>query len=341
MADTTLNTLLPSLPVSTGENQPPSTETSSTLSALIARADDYTLNARSRNTQLAYGKAWKCWLDWCGRLSLDPLCGDPRWIGLYLTEAAERLRPSSIRLHLSAIAAAHRLAGRAVDVRHLAIADVVSGIVREKGRAPHRQSAPVLPENLPRILHAVPSGPTGARDRAIILLGFGAALRRSEIVALDVGDVNVGERGLLLKLDRSKTDQEGDGRLVAIWGAGRSDLDIRALMTDWLALIGRSSGPLFTRIRKNDQLTEERLTDQSVALIVKKAVAAAGLDADRYSGHSLRSGLITTAALNGASLMQIMRQSGHKSVDVLTGYVRIADVWRDNVTEDLWNAVTA
>nr|WP_283949785.1 site-specific integrase [Limobrevibacterium gyesilva] len=193
----------------------------------------------------------------------------------------------------------------------------------------------------------------GARQRAMLLLGFGAALRRSELVGLALGDVEiVPGRGLRLLLRRSKTDPHGAGQLVAVcanpdepgfcpsaaleaWLAHRH----LAADLDWTASpSARAQRPLFCAVTKAGKPTGAKLSDKAVARLVKQAAAAAGLDPALYSGHSLRAGLATAAADQGAGLAELMRQTRHKSTEVALGYLRPAELWRNNVTEKLFRA---
>jgi site-specific recombinase XerD len=168
----------------------------------------------------------------------------------------------------------------------------------------------------------------GKRDRALLLLGFALAARRSELVALDVGDLEECPEGLRVTIRRSKTDQEGAGAVVAVC-RGSITCPVAAVK-DWLTAAGISEGPVFRPVGKGGRLRPERLSPQKVALIVKAYAARLGLDADAFSGHSLRSGFLTSAAARGASLFKMMDVSRHKSVDTLRGYVRDADAFRDH-----------
>ena len=187
----------------------------------------------------------------------------------------------------------------------------------------------------------------------MLLLGFGAALRRSELVGLRIGDVErVPGRGLTVLVRRSKTDQYGRGQQVAIWANPADALTCPAAALErWLALretapdfvqcFGdeqRDALPLFCGMSKAGRLSGSGLSDKAVARLVKTAAAAAGLDAEKYSGHSLRAGLATAAGDQGAGLADLMRQTRHKSTEVALGYLRPADLWRNNVTEGLFGS---
>jgi site-specific recombinase XerD len=201
------------------------------------------------------------------------------------------------------------------------------GARRTLGVAPIKKSAATAD----KVLAMVAGGTRGLvskRDRAIILLGFALAARRSELVALDVADLEECPEGLRVTIRRSKTDQEGAGAVVAVC-RGSIACPVAAVR-DWLAAAGITEGPLFRPVNKGGRLLPDRLAAQSVALIVKTYAARLGLDADAFSGHSLRSGFLTSAAARGASLFKMVDVSRHKSVDVLRGYVRDADAFRDH-----------
>jgi site-specific recombinase XerD len=173
-----------------------------------------------------------------------------------------------------------------------------------------------------------PPGLKGLRDRALLLLGFAGAFRRSELVALDVADIAETEAGLLVTIRRSKTDQDGEGVTIAV---PRGDVACPArALREWLDAAGIEAGPIFKPINKAGTVSGERLTDRSVANIVKAYAGRAGFDANLFSGHSLRSGFLTSAADKGASIFKMMDVSRHKSVDTLRGYVRDAELFKDH-----------
>jgi site-specific recombinase XerD len=173
-----------------------------------------------------------------------------------------------------------------------------------------------------------PEGLKGVRDRALLLLGFAGAFRRSELVALDVADIAETETGLLVTIRRSKTDQDGEGVTIAI---PRGDVACPArALREWLDAAGIEAGPILRPINKAGTVSGERLTDRSVANIVKAYAERAGFDANLFSGHSLRSGFLTSAAAKGASIFKMMHVSRHKSVDTLRGYVRDAELFKDH-----------
>jgi len=302
----------------------------------LGRAAAFSARSRAANTRRAYRTAFADYSAWCADLDVPPLSPDPVQVGMYLAGLPERaLTLSTIRLRATAIAAAHRASGHSLDLRHPAIASVISGIARTLGRR-QRQVSPVLASELIAILEALPSSPAGARDRALLLIGFGGALRRSELVALDLADLAEAETGIKVLVRFSKSDQEGRGEEVGISRGGTPELCPVTALERWLDHRGRAHGPLFQRILKGGHIRAVRLCDRSIARIVKSAVAGAGLDPARYSGHSLRAGLATSAAIAGADLTHIMNQTRHRSAEVARRYVRDADIWRNNVSRLLF-----
>jgi site-specific recombinase XerD len=321
------------------------------IEELSRRAAMYATRARGDGTRRAYRSAWRQYEAWCVSLGREPLAADPDTIAMYVVRLADGgLAVSSIRVALAAIKTAHLLAGRSVDLRHPRLAMVVDGVTRARGVRPRRQAAAAVPGVLRLLLAARPSPatPIGARDRAMLLLGFGAALRRSELVALTIGDVETAPgRGLLLTVRRSKTDQIGVGQHVAVhanpvepgccpataleaWLRHRRE----APDLDWTATATmRAERPLFCAVTKTGRVTGQRLSDKAVVRLIKQAAADAGLDAERFSGHSLRRGLLTAGADNRAQLVELMRQSRHRSAQSVLGYLAPADLWRNNVTE--------
>lgn len=202
------------------------------------------------------------------------------------------------------------------------------GIRRVHGR-PAVQAAPLLREDLLVMVDALPDSLMGLRDRALLVIGFAGGFRRSELVGLLVEDVTFVAEGLLITLRRSKTDQEGRGRLIAVpWGRTRA-CPVKALQ-EWLAQSAITSGPIFRHMRKGGVLGGRALTDQSVTLVLRKCASRVGLPCERLSGHSLRAGLITSAAKAGVSSWKIRQQTGHRNEAVLQRYIRDANLFAEN-----------
>ena len=322
--------------------------------ALAERAAHYATRARGDGTRRTYRSAWIHFSAWCASLGRDPLSGDPELVSMYVVRRADDgLAVSSIRVALAAIRTAHQLAGVGLDLSQPRFRMMLEGVVRSRGVRPTRQAAPAVPDVLAKMLDALPSpaSPLGIRNRAMLLLGFGAALRRSELVSLCIGDIAcVPGRGLTVLVQRSKTDQHGRGQQVAIWANPADPLACPlSALERWLAVREaavdvssrfsadtRNARPLFCGMSKAGRLSGSALSDKAVARLVKQAAEAAGLDPEKYSGHSLRAGLATAAGDQGAGLADLMRQTRHKSTEVALSYLRPADLWRNNVTEGVF-----
>jgi integrase len=259
----------------------------------------------------------------------------PAKLAAYLAALAEgtatgRARmPAGIDLALAAITAAHRAAGfdsprEAVEVRA-----VRRGIRRELGTA-QREATPLLTPELRRALAALPATLLGARDRALLLLGWAGAFRRSALVALDVRDLVVDAEGLAVTLRRDKTDQEGRGRTIAIPFSSSAEVCPGRSVRAWLDAAGVSEGAIFRAVDRHSRVRAARLSDRAVALVVQRAATSIGLDAATFAGHSLRAGFATSAARAGKADRDIMRLTGHRSRAMLDRYVRAAQLWIDN-----------
>ena len=318
------------------------------LRELSSQAAVYAVKAKGEGTRRAYRSAWKAYTAWCARLGFDPLSGSPENVRLYLTNIAGRLAVSTVYLHLAAIAAAHQLACRPLNTKDPRLQMTLEGIVREKGLAPSRQARAITVNDLRRMLSTLDVSPLAKRTRAMMLIGWGAALRRSELTALTIGDVEyVQGKGLMLRIRRSKTDQEGRGSLRGIFESPDPLLNVVAAWQDWMdirlgAPCDKPTDPLFLpmfrdcswRIKIGKGGAVDGLDDKAVDRMVKSLAVNVGLSRG-YSGHSLRSGLATAAGEAGSELHDIMRQTGHRSVEAAMRYLRSREIWLNNVTEGL------
>jgi integrase len=210
----------------------------------------------------------------------------------------------------------------------------LAGFRRELGTAPERKR-PLLAEDLREILLDLPETKLGKRDRALLLLGFTGAFRRSELVALDVSDLEETREGLIVTIRKSKTDQEGQGRRLSIPpGAEEANCPLWAFNT-WRAVAGIETGALFRVMNRHDQVLEKRLSGEGVGLVVKRHVEALGFDPAQFAGHSLRAGLATSAAAVGKSERAIMSQTGHRSLTTVRRYIRDGNLFRENAADGL------
>lgn len=315
---------------------------------LNEQADAYAAKSKGEGTRDAYRKALKAYVRWCASVELEPLAGEPDTLALYVTARAADLSVSSINVIVSAVKEAHRLGGVTLDMAAPRLSMVLRGIRRTRGIRPQRKASAATPDVLRRLLatRRPPSSPVGARDRAMMLLGFGAALRRSELVGLLVGDVRPEPgRGLIVTIRRSKTDQLGSGAEVSVC-ENRDDhafcpatalaqwMEHRVLADDG----GGPDRPLFCSIDQVGRLSGSPLQDRMVSRLMNQAAEAAGLPAGDYSGHSLRRGFATAAARAGVGLPDLMRATRHKSTQVAVGYIEEADRWRGNASGAVWGA---
>jgi len=240
-----------------------------------------------------------------------------------------RLKVGSIQRRLNAITEAHKAVGFDSPTAAGMVRNTLKGIRRTLGTAVVQKTAAVT-HDIRAMVAATDDGLIGARDRALILLGFAGAFRRSELVGLDVEDCAFGKDGLTVTLRRSKTDQEGQGRKIGIpYGSNPETCPIRVLL-GWIELAGITTGRVFRPLTRHGLVRAGRLSGIDVSRVVKKLAERAGLDAANYAGHSLRAGHATSAAIAGASERSIMNQTGHRSVQMVTRYIRDGSLFREN-----------
>lgn len=293
------------------------------------QAKDYARQAKSQNTRRAYASDWDDFARWCQPYAFVPLPARPETVALYLTALADALKPSTLGRRLATISQVHQAAGHETPTTAAPVRLVWAGIRRAKGTS-QQGKAPAITAEIGRMVDTLDDRLLGVRDRSLLLIGFAGAFRRSELVGLDVKDVQAGHDGLTIHIRKSKTDQEGQGRKVGIpYGSHPHTCPVRAYLA-WSEKSGLTDGPLFRSVNRHGQLQPARLSDRAVALIVKRAAQNAGLNPDKYAGHSLRAGLATSAAQAGVSERAIMAQTGHKSVMVARRYIRDGSLFRDN-----------
>lgn len=299
------------------------------VSDLTIEALDYGRAALSANTMRAYKADWREFQDWCAARGRPSLPASPAAVANFASMLADDgKRVPTIARKLAAIRFFHRGAGHDNPTDNAGVGAILKGIRRTVGVAP-RQKAPATADVIHAILAHVPRDTLqGKRDRALILLGFAGAFRRSELVAIKVEELTFNEQGVDVFLSRSKTDQEGKGASVAILN-GKALLPVQRLR-QWLDAAGITEGPVFRQMSRGGHVRPDALTPQSVALIVKRYAAAAGLDVTKLSGHSLRAGFITSAADNRASISRIMEVSRHRDPRSVETYVRRADRFKDH-----------
>ena len=287
------------------------------------RAAAYLDASLADSTKRAYQSDLGHFLAWGGAIPTTP-----ELLARYLALHGEHLSPFTLARRLVAIGKAHAAQGLANPCESELVRSVLRGIRRVHGSA-QRQVDPLLREDVLAIIDSLPATNKGVRDRALLLVGFGAALRRSELVSLKVADVRFAPEGLVLRIRRSKTDQEGTGRDIGVPYARSRACPVNALRA-WLERSGIASGPVFRGVAKGGRIQDTGMTAQSVGLVVKHYVARVGLDPERFSGHSLRAGLITSAVKLGVSSHKIRQQSGHRSEAMLSRYIRDGELFIGN-----------
>jgi site-specific recombinase XerD len=299
----------------------------------LARAASYAQAEKASATRKAYWCDFEIFGLWCQEHEFPLLPTTPETVAAYLAFEADRgAKPSTIARRLAAIRYVHAIGGHANPTNDERVRAVIRGIRRTHGTAPRR----VLPATADRLLAMVPrpgGGLTTLRDRALLLLGFAGAFRRSELVALNVADIQEVPEGLRVTIRRGKTDPEGRGAVIAIV-RGEVACPVSALR-DWLRAAEITDGPLFRPIRRGGHVQNTRLTDRTVATIVKSYAEQAGFDPMLFSGHSLRAGFLTSAAKRGASLFKMMASSRHRSIETLSAYVRDQELFKEHAGSGL------
>ena len=281
------------------------------------------------NTIRAYTRDWRAWTTYAHAHGLEVLPADPAHVCAFLAAYGRQRKATTTQRAAMAIGKAHRLAGLPNPTDHEHVRRTLAGLRRTKGTA-SRQAAPLCTAEIERLAAIAGDDLRGLRDRALLLVGYVGAFRRSELAALNADDLEARPEGLLVRIRRSKVDQEGRGRHKTLPHAlERPELcPVRAIRA-WQQTAGIFDGPLWRAVhRNNTSLLTGRLTVDAIADIIKRLAGAAGLDPDRVSPHSLRAGHVTEAKRNDAPDLAVMAQTHHARVESLVGYVREADPFR-------------
>jgi site-specific recombinase XerD len=308
------------------------TETTDSLTPVedfLARARAYVTHSHAKNTLDAYTADWKHFSAWCDAHKRRALPASPETILCYVVDLVDRFSVATIDRRLSSIGYYHKQARHALPTKDPEVERTMRGIRRAKGIA-LKGKTPILTPLLRQMVEALPDDLAGLRDKALLLLGFAGAFRRSELVGLYVRDIQIGEAGLIVTLRRSKTDQEGASFTKGI-PVGTSDATCpKCALEAWLQLAGITSGPIFRPVDRWGHVGNHALSSLGVARAVKRALAVLEVDTKDYSGHSLRAGLVTAAAMAGVSERVIMQQTGHKNTAMLRRYIREGSLFREN-----------
>ena len=291
-------------------------------------------NSKANNTVRAYKSDFDDFGLFCAQNGFKSLPSDPKVVSLYLTYLSTKdVKMSTLKRRLVSIGVIHKLKGHYLDTKHPSIIENMMGIKRRKGSI-QKGKKPLLINNLKILINVIDKEKNEEikklRDRSIILIGFSGGFRRNEIVSLDYDDLEFVQEGLKISLKRSKTDQFGEGLVKGLPYFENSKYCPVISIKKWIEISKISSGAIFRRFIKGSKLSHNRLTDQSVALLIKHYLKLAGIESKNYSGHSLRSGFATSAAESGAEERSIMAMTGHKSTEMVRRYIKEANLFKNN-----------
>ncbi len=290
-------------------------------------------SSKANNTLRAYKSDFKDFGAFCAIHGFKTLPSEPKIVSLYLTHLSKKSKISTLRRRLVSISMVHKLKGHYLDTKHPIIVENLMGIRRLKGSI-QKGKKPLLINNLKSVINVIDELKIEEikklRDKSIILIGFGGGFRRTEIISIDREDLDFVPEGLKITVKRSKTDQYGEGMIK---GLPYFDNEIYCPVKNlekWLKVSQIKSGPIFRRFSKGLSLTDKRLTDQSVVLLMKEYLNLAGIENKNFAGHSLRSGFATVAAESGADERSIMAMTGHKSTQMVRRYIKEANIFKNN-----------
>ena len=307
------------------------------LTTDLKQLHEATLNnlksSKAANTLRAYKSDFKDFGAFCAKHSFNSMPTEPKIVSLYLTHLSKSSKMSTLRRRLVSISMVHKIKGHYLDTKHPVIIENLMGIKRLKGTI-QKGKKPILINHLKSIINVINEQKIEeikkARDKSIVLIGFGGGFRRTELVSLDHEDLEFVPEGLKITIKRSKTDQFGEGMIK---GLPYFDNEAYCPVTNlkkWLELSKVKDGPIFRRFAKGLSVTKNRLTDQTVVLLIKNYLSLAGIDNSNFSGHSLRAGFATVAAESGADERSIMAMTGHKTTQMVRRYIREANIFKNN-----------
>tara|TARA_B100001123_G_scaffold404257_1_gene493479 strand:+ start:61 stop:1014 length:954 start_codon:yes stop_codon:yes gene_type:complete len=290
-------------------------------------------NSKAVNTLRAYKSDFKDFGAFCAKHGLNSLPSEPKVVSLYLTYLSKNSKMSTLRRRLVSISMVHKLKGHYLDTKHPIIIENLMGIRRVKGSIQNGKK-PLLINHLKSIINAINKENyeeiRKLRDKSIILIGFGGGFRRTELISIDYEDLEFVPEGLKIIIRRSKTDQFGEGMIKGLPYFDNPEYCPVNNLKKWLELSKIKAGPIFRRFAKGSSITNYRLTDQTVVLLIKNYLNLAGIDNSNFSGHSLRSGFATVAAESGANERSIMAMTGHKTTQMVRRYIREANIFKNN-----------
>ena len=291
-------------------------------------------SSKANNTVRAYKSDFNDFSLFCDKNGFNSLPTEPKIVSIYLTYlSTKEAKMSTLKRRLVSIGVIHKLKGHYLDTKHPTIIENIMGIKRRKGSI-QKAKKPLSINSLKLIINVIDQQNKEdikkIRDRTIILIGFSGGFRRNEIVSLDYDDLDFVPEGLKINIRRSKTDQFGEGSIKALPYFDNSQYCPVLSLKNWLNISKITTGSIFRRFSKGSKLSENRLTDQTVALLIKEYLKLVGIESKNYSGHSLRSGFATSAAESGVEERSIMAMTGHKSTEMVRRYIKEANLFKNN-----------
>ena len=290
-------------------------------------------SSKANNTLRAYKSDFKDFGVFCAKHGFNSLPSEPKVVSLYLTHLSKNSKFSTLRRRLVSISMVHKLKGHYLDTKHPIIIENLMGIRRVKGSI-QKDKKPILISHLKSLINVINEQKIDetkkSRDKTIILIGFGGGFRRNEIISIDFEDLEFVPEGLKIMIRKSKTDQFGEGMIKGLPYFNNEIYCPVLNLKKWLEISKIKSGPIFRRFSKGSLISDKRLTDQSVVLIIKEYLKLAGIENKNFSGHSLRSGFATVAAESGADERSIMAMTGHKTTQMVRRYIKEANLFKNN-----------
>ena len=290
-------------------------------------------NSKANNTLRAYKSDFNDFGAFCAKHNFKSLPSEPKVVSLYITHLSKNSKISTLRRRIVSISMVHKLKGHYLDTKHPIIVENLMGIRRTKGSI-QKGKKPILISHLKSIINVINNQKIEEnkklRDKSIILIGFGGGFRRTELISIDYEDLEFVPEGLKITIKRSKTDQFGEGMIKGLPYFTNEKYCAVKNLQKWLEISKINSGPIFRRFSKGLSLTNKRLTDQSVVLLMKEYLNLAGIENKNFAGHSLRSGFATVAAASGADERSIMAMTGHKSTQMVRRYIKEANIFKNN-----------
>jgi site-specific recombinase XerD len=291
------------------------------ISSIEIETLDNIRSSKSANTIRAYKSDFNHFIDFCKKNNFKALPADPKIVSFYITHLSSNSKVSTLKRRLASISVIHKIKGHYIDIKHPLIIENLMGIQRKKGVF-QKSKNPILINELKEIINAIEKLEKKeirkARDKALILIGFSGGFRRSELVSIEIEDLEFTKEGIKIFIKRSKTDQSGEGMIKAIPYFKDKNFCPIYFLKKWIEISKINEGLIFD------------ISDKMVAILIKKYLSAAGFDSKKYSGHSLRSGFATVAADSGADEKSIMTMTGHKTTQMVRRYIKESNLFKNN-----------